>query len=295
MPCVVVGISRAAPTTRGPDILLSAAPQAPSPWVPVGRDLDDATRSLADAVTRNPAAAATLAQVLRASRTLGVEAALLVESLAYGTLQAGSEHRVWLGRPRSRRADGRTGPAVTLDRHDDQLWITLDRAERRNAYSARMRDELVAALAIACSDDSVAAIHLRGRGPSFCSGGDLAEFGQSDNPAMAHAIRSTRGAARLIDKLGPRMHAHLHGAVIGAGIELAAFAGTVQATADTTVRLPEVGMGLVPGAGGTVSIPRRIGRHRAAWLAISGAVLDAPTALRWGLFDELVPMTILDD
>ena len=53
--------------------------------------------------------------------------------------------------------------------------------------------------------------------------------------------------------------------------------------------LPEVGMGLVPGAGGTVSIPRRIGPHRAAYLALSGARLDARTALRWGLVDEIVP------
>jgi enoyl-CoA hydratase/carnithine racemase len=56
---------------------------------------------------------------------------------------------------------------------------------------------------------------------------------------------------------------------------------------DAWFELPEVGMGLVPGAGGTVSLPRRIGRQRTAWLALSGARLDADTALAWGLVDEI--------
>ncbi|MDQ6696224.1 MAG: enoyl-CoA hydratase/isomerase family protein, partial [Actinomycetota bacterium] len=55
----------------------------------------------------------------------------------------------------------------------------------------------------------------------------------------------------------------------------------------TTFRLPELAMGLVPGAGGTVSLPRRIGRHRTAWLALTGASIDAPTALDWGLVDTI--------
>jgi enoyl-CoA hydratase/carnithine racemase len=59
----------------------------------------------------------------------------------------------------------------------------------------------------------------------------------------------------------------------------------VIAAPDTFFRLPEVAMGLIPGAGGTVSIPRRIGRHRTNWLGISGAVIDAEVALDWGLID----------
>jgi enoyl-CoA hydratase/carnithine racemase len=73
----------------------------------------------------------------------------------------------------------------------------------------------------------------------------------------------------------------------GSGIELPAFAGTVVAAPDTTFALPEVSLGLVPGAGGTVSLPHRIGRHRTALLALSGATIDAPTALAWGLVDRL--------
>jgi enoyl-CoA hydratase/carnithine racemase len=79
----------------------------------------------------------------------------------------------------------------------------------------------------------------------------------------------------------------VHGACIGAGVELPAFAGRVVARPDATFRLPEVSMGLVPGAGGTVSIPRRIGRERFAPWALAGETIDATTALSWGLVDEI--------
>ena len=62
--------------------------------------------------------------------------------------------------------------------------------------------------------------------------------------------------------------------------------GQVVARGFAFFRLPEVGMGLVPGAGGTVSVTRRIGRHRTAWLALTGARLDVDMAIAWGLVDE---------
>ncbi len=80
----------------------------------------------------------------------------------------------------------------------------------------------------------------------------------------------------------------LHGACIGAGIEMPAFAGRLVATKDAYFQLPEVGMGLVPGAGGCVSIPRRIGRQKMNLLAITGMQLPADEARTWGLIDEIV-------
>ena len=61
----------------------------------------------------------------------------------------------------------------------------------------------------------------------------------------------------------------------------------MTARPDTIFRLPEVSMGLIPGAGGTATLPRRIGRQRTAWLAISGAEIGANTALAWGLIDAV--------
>jgi enoyl-CoA hydratase/carnithine racemase len=80
---------------------------------------------------------------------------------------------------------------------------------------------------------------------------------------------------------------HVQGACIGAGVEIAAFAARLTATADAWFQLPELAMGLVPGAGGCVSVPRRIGRQRAALMILSGRRINAPTALRWGLIDAI--------
>ena len=66
-----------------------------------------------------------------------------------------------------------------------------------------------------------------------------------------------------------------------------AFAERVVAAPDTHFQLPEVAMGLVPGAGGTASLPRRIGRQHTVWLGLSGVAIDAPTALEWGLIDAI--------
>jgi enoyl-CoA hydratase/carnithine racemase len=122
----------------------------------------------------------------------------------------------------------------------------------------------------------------------FCSGGDLDEFGTVADPATGHLVRVTRSVGRAVHEVAARTTVHVHGPNAGSGVELAAFAGTVVAAPDATFVLPEVGLGLVPGAGGTVSLPRRIGRHRTAWLALTGATIDAELAQRWGLVDELV-------
>jgi enoyl-CoA hydratase/carnithine racemase len=147
------------------------------------------------------------------------------------------------------------------------------------------------ACAIAAADPSIEHVLVDGAGPAFSSGGDLDEFGTLADPASAHPLRLARSVAYALHRLRDRTTVHVHGPCIGAGVELPAFASRVVARRDATFRLPEVGMGLVPGAGGTVSIPRRIGRHRTAGWAITGASIDAPTALAWGLVDEVTDPT----
>lgn len=244
--------------------------------------------TLAAVIRAAPVAAMTLVQVLRLGERLGVTDALLLESLAYGTLLDGPEHRRWLA-SRGRRPPFMVNaePAVLVSRSDARLDLVLNRPDKRNAYSAEMRDALVNGLELALADPSLTEIVLTGRGACFSAGGDLDEFGTRPDVATAHAIRSTRSAARLASRCGPRLRAEVHGAVIGAGIELAAFARTVVAKPDAFFQLPELGMGLIPGAGGTASIPRRIGRQRAAWMALSGVRVDATTALAWGLIDAI--------
>lgn len=293
LPCVVVAVSSpgadgpAGPSQAGADIYLTDREDPPEPWVTCP-DLGD----LIAAIGRNPQASTTLAQILRV-HSGDVELDLVTESLAYATLQAGAEHRGWLEEhdqnPRRAAPDEDGLPAVRVARSGETLDVVLDRPDRRNAYSARMRDELVAALQLASSDPTITAVRLRGNGPSFCSGGDLAEFGTVEDPATAHQIRTTRSAGYHAHLVRDRLMPRVHGPCVGAGVELPAFAARVSAAPGTTFRLPEVGMGLIPGAGGTASLPGRIGRHRTAWLAITGSELDVETALRWGLVDQIDP------
>ncbi|MFJ8023530.1 enoyl-CoA hydratase/isomerase family protein [Streptomyces sp. NPDC096311] len=268
--------------------LLPQAAVAPStPCVLVADPAIQATR-LQSAAAVNPQAALVLTQVLRAGTELGVRPALDLESFAYSTALGGDEFRRWLAHrgPRPLPPTVET-PPVLVERHGDLLSITLNRPERRNAYSRQLRDALVDALRVAVLDESISALTLEGAGPAFCSGGDLDEFGTVPDTTTGHFVRRFAGAAELMHRTSRRTTVRLHGACVGAGIELAAFAGRVVATRDTVIRLPEVGMGLIPGAGGTVSIPRRIGRWRTLYLALSGVGLDAATAARWGLVDEL--------
>lgn len=176
---------------------------------------------------------------------------------------------------------------MLLTRDGDVLHVTLNRPERRNAYGTQLRDALVEALHVALADESITRVVLDGAGPSFCAGGDLDEFGRTPDTATAHLIRTRGGAGRLVGRLADRVEVHLHGHCVGAGIEIPAFAGRVVAHPDTIFRLPEVSMGLIPGAGGTVSIPRRIGRWRAMHLFVTAAPVAAVRALEWGLVDEI--------
>lgn len=219
--------------------------------------------------------------------SLPFEEALVLESLAYSMLLASGGFLDWrtANPPRSRPSDD--GPRVSVNRLDGALHIRLSRPSARNAVDARMRDEWVEALEFAQIDPDRAPVILSGEGPDFCSGGDLDEFGSASDPGEAHAIRTLRSAARAVHALGPRISARLHGACIGAGIEVPAAAARVTARPGTIVRLPEVSMGLIPGAGGMASIPRRVGRHRACYMAITGCPLDADTALAWGLIDSV--------
>ena len=238
-------------------------------------------------VERRPLASMAAAQLLRHSQDADLHEALIAESLVYSTLQSGPEFAAWLagrGAPRTRPSNPE--PAVLVERDGDRLALTFNRPEKRNAFSAQMRDALAEGLRIAQADESLQVV-LRGAGDAFCSGGDLDEFGTLPDPATAHAIRSTRNAGRILSSIAPRVRVELHGACVGAGIELPAFAGRVAARPDAFFQLPEVSLGLVPGAGGTASLPRRIGRQRTLYMALTGHRIDAPTALAWGLVDEL--------
>jgi enoyl-CoA hydratase/carnithine racemase len=255
------------------------------------RSVAASTEELVQRVDRWPQAAATCDDVLRsvdpAAPTL---VGLITESLAYSTLQSGREFRDWLARRRSASSPSTPDP-VLVERQGDSLNIWLNRPVRHNAFSTDMRQALLEALTVAQVDTSVHRVELAGKGPSFCSGGDLAEFGSFEDPATAHLARTRHSPARALDELSARLgeglRARVHGQVLGSGLEMAAFCGHVQAEPNSEIGLPELALGLIPGAGGTVSITRRIGRWRTAYLVLSGRTVTAATALEWGLIDAV--------
>jgi hypothetical protein len=249
-------------------------------------DLDEALGVVAQSVSAAPLASATLDGLLRVTARLPVAEGLVAESLAYSMLLGGTEFATWRAGTPQRPVPVIDEPAVLLERDGDVLRIALNRPQRHNAFTAQVRDALIEGLQVAVLDPSVT-VELRGRGASFCSGGDLDEFGTARQLVEAHLLRVRHSAGRLLHQLSRRTTAYLHGACIGAGIELPAFTHRVVAAPGTYLQLPELRMGLVPGAGGTVSVTRRIGRHRTAYLALTAARLDVETALSWGLVDEL--------
>lgn len=287
---VVVGIHDGGPRPwdafEAFDILLTNDHNPPAPWVGVA-DVQAVLGELLAQVNAQPVACAAAAQVIRASLQLSFEQALIEESLAYSMLLASEGFRAWRAANPPRQRPDDPVPRVLIDEADSALTLTLNRPAARNAFDASMRDELCAALAFAAEHPDAPPVILTGAGPAFSAGGDLDEFGQAADPGTAHLIRTLRSAAQCVRDLGPRITARLHGACVGAGIEVPAAAGRVTAREGTYFRLPEVSMGLIPGAGGTATIPRRVGRHRAAYMALSGGDIDLATAHAWGLVDAV--------
>jgi enoyl-CoA hydratase/carnithine racemase len=250
-----------------------------------------AVAELTERCQRWPQAAAVCDDVLRAvDPKAPAFAGVITESLAYSTLQSGPEFAGWLAQ-RGPATVAHIPEPVQADRDGHRLNIRFNRPQRHNAFSTDARAALLEALEVARLDPSVNEVVLSGNGPSFCSGGDLAEFGTFADPASAHLARTRHSPALVLDELTARLgracRAEVHGRVLGSGLEMAAYCGWVRAHPDTVLGLPELSLGLIPGAGGTVSITRRIGRWRTAYLVLSGRTIDAPTALRWGLVDEI--------
>jgi enoyl-CoA hydratase/carnithine racemase len=280
LPLVVIAVHDGDAPAAGPTGWAALADVSVAEGDPV---VHDVVRNLAE----HPRAAVTLVLLLRGVGRRSLDDGLVAESAAYSLLQAGPEFAAWRAEHEARARPDDDGPRLRVERDGDRLCLTLARPEVRNALDARMRDELVEALELARADATIATIELRGEGPSFCAGGDLDEFGRRPDPATAHLVRLHRSPARALAAVADRVVAHVHGPCAGSGVELPAFCHRVVAHPDTTFVLPEVSLGLVPGAGGTASLPARIGRTRTALLGLSARPIDAETALAWGLVDEL--------
>ncbi|WP_218508597.1 3-hydroxyacyl-CoA dehydrogenase NAD-binding domain-containing protein [Variovorax sp. dw_308] len=173
-----------------------------------------------------------------------------------------------------------TTPVVRSARHGGVLCITIDNAPV-NAISSAVRRGLKEAVEAADADAAVKAILIVGEGANFVAGADIREFGQAPQPPSLPEV------CNRIEACGKPVIAAIRGAALGGGLEIALAAHYRVALQDAKLGLPEVQLGLMPGAGGTVRTPRLVGAQAALDLMLSGRHVKAKESLSLGLLDRL--------
>lgn len=185
---------------------------------------------------------------------------------------------------------------VRTDRNGAVAILTLDRPDAMNAINVAMREELPARLAELDRDDAVRAIVLRGAGErAFCAGADIKEFAPVEEPHRYRGARLHDHWVAAFERLRKPIIAAIHGFCLGGGLELALACDIRIAADDARFALPELGHGIIPGAGGTQRLLRLVGPGRATDMILTGERLDAAEALRIGLVTRSVPRAALDD
>jgi enoyl-CoA hydratase len=177
---------------------------------------------------------------------------------------------------------------VRLELDGPVAVITLDRPERANAYDGAMLDALDRALDSVLANDAVGALVVEAAGEgAFCGGADLVRMEQAE-PLDALDLRSQAVFDRIAR--APLVSvAAVHGAAVAGGFELALACDLRVASPAARFSLPETALGLIPAAGGCTRLTRLVGAARAKRVILAGEVLDARSALDWGLVCSLVP------
>lgn len=170
---------------------------------------------------------------------------------------------------------------IIYEKTDGVAWITLNRPDAMNAFNIQMRDDLFEVLSAIKYDDEVRVAVLKGNGDkAFCAGADLSEFMSAPPPVAARQVRFQRDLwGRFLNMPQPFIAA-LHGYVLGSGIEMALCCDIRIAADDTKFGLPEVGLGIIPAAGGTQTLPRTVGQSWALEMLLTDRWIDAQEALR---------------
>jgi enoyl-CoA hydratase/carnithine racemase len=178
---------------------------------------------------------------------------------------------------------------VLFEIKKDIAYVTLNRPRVLNAFSVRMRDDLYEVLSAIKLDDEVKVVILKGAGEkAFCAGADLTEFLTAPSVAKARRIRGVRDLWRSFISMPQPLIAALHGYVFGSGMEIALFCDLRVASEDVVFGLPEVGLGIIPGAGGTQTLPRVMGLSRTLDMLLTGRRLTATEAYAAGLVNRVV-------
>ena len=180
--------------------------------------------------------------------------------------------------------------AIIYEKQNDIGYVTLNRPQALNAYNLGMRDELYQVLGAIKDDPEVKVVIFSGAGErAFCAGADLTEFLTAPPPVAARQVRWERAIWGLFLSIPQPLIVARHGYVLGSGIGLALCCAIRLASEDTRFGLPEVGLGIIPAAGGSQTLPRIIGRAKALEILLTGQWLNAEEALRLKLVNRVVP------
>jgi enoyl-CoA hydratase len=179
---------------------------------------------------------------------------------------------------------------VLFEKENGIARVTLNRPQALNAFNVQMRDDLYEVLSAIRIDDEVRAVVFRGAGEkAFCAGADLKEFLTAPSAVKARKIRAVRDLWKLFSNLPQPLIAALHGYVLGSGIEIALFCDIRIASPDVVFGLPEVGLGILPAAGATQTLPRILGLAGSLDMLLTGRRLTGEEALSRGLVNRLAP------
>jgi enoyl-CoA hydratase/carnithine racemase len=166
--------------------------------------------------------------------------------------------------------------------------VTLSRPDRLNAIGTDTLVALDAALIALASDDRVRAFVVTGEGRAFCAGADIGELSGLDGAAgFARFVHTFTDVLDRLEAHPKPSVAAIDGAALGGGLELALACDVRVAADDARLGVPEIKLGLLPGAGGTQRLPRLLPRGVALQMLLTGAPLGAVDAHRLGLINEL--------
>jgi enoyl-CoA hydratase/carnithine racemase len=167
--------------------------------------------------------------------------------------------------------------------------VTLNRPEVLNIHNMAMRDDLFEVLSAIREDDEIRVVLFKGAGEkAFCAGADLKEFLTAPPPTAARDVRFDADLWNLFTHMPQPLMAAVHGYCLGSGIEIALCCDLVIASEDSRFGLPEVGLGIIPAAGGTQTVPRAVGNGSALEMMLTNRWIDAAEALKIGLVNRVV-------
>ncbi len=181
---------------------------------------------------------------------------------------------------------------IIYEKQDGIGYVTLNRPQAMNAYNIKMRDELYQVLGAIRDDPEVEVVIFQGAGEkAFCAGADLTEFLTAPSPVVARQVRWERDIWGLFLSITKPLIAALHGYVLGSGIEIALCCDIRLASEDARFGLPEPGLGIIPAAGGSQTLPRTVGVAGALEMLLSGRWVTAEEACRLRLVNRVVSRT----